>query len=113
MDTGLRKRFINSNEEEKMMAHIYIAFVDTPGFFAALIRKFLKQRYVHVVIAVEKKIPYPLCGDWITIYCNGHSFLSEKSIYMFLLYCKAFAGKRDMCFGKTFFVCNTERLFAV
>lgn len=53
MDTGLRKRFINSNEEEKMMAHIYIAFVDTPGFFAALIRKFLKQRYVHVVIAAD------------------------------------------------------------
>ena len=33
------------------MAHIYIAFVDTPGFFAALIRKFLKQRYIHVVIS--------------------------------------------------------------
>lgn len=33
------------------MAHIYIAFVDTPGFFASLIRKFLKQRYVHVVIS--------------------------------------------------------------
>lgn len=33
------------------MAHIYIAFVDTPGIFAALIRKFLKQRYVHVVIS--------------------------------------------------------------
>lgn len=35
------------------MAHIYIAFVDTPGFFAALIRKFLEQRYVHVVIAAD------------------------------------------------------------
>lgn len=33
------------------MAHIYIAFVDTPGFFAFLIRKFIKQRYVHVVIS--------------------------------------------------------------
>lgn len=33
------------------MAYIYIALVDTPGFFASLIRKFLKQRYVHVVIA--------------------------------------------------------------
>lgn len=33
------------------MAHIYIAFVDTPGIFASLIRKFLKQRYVHVVIS--------------------------------------------------------------
>lgn len=33
------------------MAHIYIAFVDTPGIFAALIRKFLKQRYIHVVIS--------------------------------------------------------------
>lgn len=33
------------------MAHIYIAFVDTPGVFASLIRKFLKQRYVHVVLS--------------------------------------------------------------
>lgn len=33
------------------MAHIYIAFVDTPGLFASLIRKYLKQRYVHVVIS--------------------------------------------------------------
>lgn len=33
------------------MAHMYIAFVDTPGFFAFLIRTFLKQRYVHVVIS--------------------------------------------------------------
>lgn len=35
------------------MAHIYIAFADTPGFFAALIRRFLKQRYIHVVIASD------------------------------------------------------------
>lgn len=33
------------------MAHIYIAFVDTPGIFASLIRRFLKQRYVHVVLS--------------------------------------------------------------
>lgn len=35
------------------MAHIYIALVDTPGFFAALIRGFLRQRYIHVVIASD------------------------------------------------------------
>ena len=35
------------------MAHIYIALVDTPGFFAALIRKFIKQRYIHVVISED------------------------------------------------------------
>ena len=33
------------------MARIYIALVDTPGIFASMIRKFLKQRYVHVVIS--------------------------------------------------------------
>ena len=33
------------------MEHIYIAFVDTPGIFATMIRAFLGQRYVHVVIA--------------------------------------------------------------
>lgn len=35
------------------MAHIYIALVDTPGIFAAVIRSFLKQRYVHVVLSAD------------------------------------------------------------
>lgn len=35
------------------MAHIYLAFVDTPGIFAALIRRFLRQKYIHVVIALD------------------------------------------------------------
>lgn len=38
------------------MAHIYIGFVDTPGLFAWLIRKFLKQRFVHVVISTDKML---------------------------------------------------------
>lgn len=38
------------------MTHIYIALVDTPGFFASLIRRFLKQRYVHVAIAADAGI---------------------------------------------------------
>ena len=38
------------------MAHIYIALVDTPGFFAALIRRFLKQRYNHVVLGFDAKL---------------------------------------------------------
>ena len=35
------------------MEHIYIALVDTPGIFASLIRKFLKQRYIHIVISAD------------------------------------------------------------
>lgn len=38
------------------MTHIYIALVDTPGFFAGLIRLFLKQRYVHVVLAADAEL---------------------------------------------------------
>jgi len=38
------------------MAHIYIALVDTPGIFATMIRKFLRQRYIHVVIAADAKM---------------------------------------------------------
>lgn len=38
------------------MAHIYIALVDTPGYFAALIRRFLRQRYIHVVIASDAEL---------------------------------------------------------
>lgn len=35
------------------MAYIYIALVDTPGIFASMIRNFLNQRYVHVVISKD------------------------------------------------------------
>lgn len=35
------------------MEHIYFAMVDTPGLFACLIRRFLKQKYIHVVIAMD------------------------------------------------------------
>ncbi len=38
------------------MAHIYIALVDTPGFFAALIRRFIKQRYIHVVLGFDAEL---------------------------------------------------------
>lgn len=38
------------------MPHIYIALVDTPGLFASIIRRFLKQRYIHVVIAEDAEL---------------------------------------------------------
>lgn len=40
-------------QEEKRLAHIYIALVDTPGIFALIIRRVLKQKYVHVVVALD------------------------------------------------------------
>lgn len=66
------------------MVQIYIAFVDTPGIFAFLIRKYLKQRYIHVVIAADKElseaysigrrnpaVPYSLRCVRSAIYCYG------------------------------------------
>ena len=38
------------------MARIYIALVDTPGIFAYLIRRFLKQKYIHVVISMDAEL---------------------------------------------------------
>ena len=38
------------------MEHIYLAMVDTPGLFAYLIRRFLKQKYIHVVISMDEKL---------------------------------------------------------
>lgn len=35
------------------MAQIYIAFVDTPGFFAGIIRRVIKQKYIHVVLSLD------------------------------------------------------------
>ena len=38
------------------MEHIYIAMVDTPGVFAAVIRGFLRQKYIHVVIGMDAEL---------------------------------------------------------
>lgn len=35
------------------MAEIYIAFVDTPGFFAGIIRRVIKQKYIHVALSLD------------------------------------------------------------
>ena len=35
------------------MAEIYIAFVDTPGLFAGLIRRVIRQKYIHVALALD------------------------------------------------------------
>lgn len=35
------------------MEHIYLAMVDTPGIFAYIIRRFLRQKYIHVVISMD------------------------------------------------------------
>ena len=35
------------------MAQIYIAFVDTPGFFAGIIRRTIKQKYIHVALGLD------------------------------------------------------------
>lgn len=39
-----RLRYTDFSKGEIYMTNVYIGFVDTPGFFAWLIRKFLKQR---------------------------------------------------------------------
>lgn len=38
------------------MEHIYLAMVDTPGLFAYLIRRFLGQKYIHVVISMDAQL---------------------------------------------------------
>lgn len=35
------------------MAQIYIAFVDTPGIFAGIIRRVIRQKYIHVAISLD------------------------------------------------------------
>ncbi|MDO4294388.1 MAG: hypothetical protein Q4C65_14340 [Eubacteriales bacterium] len=38
------------------MAEIYVAFVDTPGLFALLIRRVIRQRYIHVALAFDREL---------------------------------------------------------
>ncbi len=38
------------------MERLYIAFVDTPGLFASLIRKVVKMNYVHVVLSLDENL---------------------------------------------------------
>ncbi len=35
------------------MEHIYIAFVDTPGIFAGILHRYLKQKYIHVLVSMD------------------------------------------------------------
>ncbi len=57
------------------MSHIYIALVDTPGFFAALIRRYVKQRYIHVVISEE-----PTFKEAYSIQCGNKRFVVKEII---------------------------------
>ena len=38
------------------MAQLYIAFVDTPGLFAGIIRRVLKQKYIHVALSLDPRL---------------------------------------------------------
>lgn len=38
------------------MEHIYITMVNTPGLFAAMIRRFIRQKYIHVVIGMDEEL---------------------------------------------------------
>ena len=38
------------------MAEIYIALVDTPGLFAEIIRRVIRQRYIHVAIGLDPQM---------------------------------------------------------
>lgn len=38
------------------MEKLYFAFVDTPGFFASIIRKTIGISYVHVVVALDRHL---------------------------------------------------------
>lgn len=42
--------------EVTRMAQIYIAFADTPGLFASVIRMVLKQKYIHVAVAMDPEL---------------------------------------------------------
>ena len=46
---------ISVKKEGWDMSNIYIAFVDTPGFFASIIRRVIKQRYIHVAIGLDER----------------------------------------------------------
>ena len=38
------------------MAQIYFALVDTPGFFASIIRKVTGIDYIHVVLSMDEEL---------------------------------------------------------
>ena len=38
------------------MEHIYLAMVDTPGIFASVIRRFLRHKYIHVVLSMDARL---------------------------------------------------------
>lgn len=51
-DTVLQTKSINSSKN----SYIYIGLVDTPGLFASIIRRVIRQKYVHVVIGLDARL---------------------------------------------------------
>ena len=102
------------------MAQIYIAFVDTPGFFAGIIRRVIEQKYIHVVLSMDPEleeaysvgrrnpaVPLSLCGCRAAFYSVEQTVLSGKPLYLFFLCGKGVRGLRSLQVGETFFTGDT------
>lgn len=46
----MQTKSINSNN------YIYVGFVNTPGFFASIIRRVIAQKYIHVVLGLDPEL---------------------------------------------------------
>ncbi len=64
--TGWQEEFISSSKgdiwerrkrgRKRLWHRFYIAFVDTPGFFAGIIRRVIEQKYIHVVLSMDPEL---------------------------------------------------------
>ena len=158
------------------MAQIYIAFVDTPGFFAGIIRRTIRQKYIHVAVgldpyleeaysigrrhpsvpliagfekedkrkilrafpdadymvcsmectaeqkkyienelreAMKRRFSYHYAVLGLPFILMNRPFLSEESLYMFVVHREASGRGRRMQMGKALFACHAKRFLRI
>jgi len=67
------------------MSHIYIAFVDTPGIFASIIRNVLKQRYIHVAIGMDERMEEAYIGYTYTGLDHMYGYAGYKICIYYMM----------------------------
>ena len=118
------------------MEKLYIGLVDTPGLFAWMIRKAIRQDYIHVVLGMDEMLDecysvgrrfpsIPLLAGFereekekimraflhrrAAFYFIAEGILPGETLYLCLLYCPCARGEWIKAFFEAFFIGNSKR----
>ena len=94
------------------MEKLYIGLVDTPGLFAWMIRKAIRQDYIHVVLGMDEMLDecYSVGRRFPSIpLLAGFEREEKEKIMRAFLYCPCARGEWIKAFFEAFFIGNSKR----